>query len=280
VVTLIVLGFLTCAAVIVSGYALSLPIQHHVGSAPEDIKAESVTFPSASGSTLHGWVSRGTQGRGVVILMHGVRADRRNQLSRIRLFLHAGYTVLAFDFQSHGESEGRRITFGYLEALDAVAAVNYSKREFPGEPTAIVAQSLGGAAALLAPQPLPVNAMVLESVYPDIDAAICDRLEVYLGRAGCLLTPLYSALMPAVIGIPSSKLRPIDHIGTISVPVLILSGTADHRTTIAEARDLFGHAPEPKEFWAVEGAAHVDLLNFARTDYEHHVMPFLAKYLR
>jgi fermentation-respiration switch protein FrsA (DUF1100 family) len=276
----ITLGLSGLGLIIASVYVLSAPVQRVVGAPPADITAEEVEFPSLSGSILHGWVARGTPGQGVVILLHGVYADRRSQLNRVRLLQHTGYTVLSFDFQSHGESVGQRITFGRLESLDAMAAIDYAKRHFPGERVGAIGESLGGAALVLAPQPLPVDAMVLESVYPDIDHALCDRFTHYLGRAGCLLTPIYTALMPLVIGVHESELRPIDHIGSIASPLLILSGTADTRTTIAEAKDIYAHAPEPKEFWAVEGADHVDLMDYAPDDYERHVMPFLAKYLR
>jgi predicted alpha/beta-fold hydrolase len=173
-VVAIILGFSGLSAVIASGYVLSEPVQRVVGSPPADLNAQNIEFPSASGSILHGWIARGIPRQGVVILLHGVHDDRRSQLSRMRLLQHAGYTVLAFDFQSHDESLGHRITFGHLESLDAVAAVNYSKQLFPGERIGVIGVSLGGGAALLASRPLPVDALVLESVYPDIDRALCD----------------------------------------------------------------------------------------------------------
>ena len=44
---------------------------------------------------------------------------------RARLLAAAGFSVLLFDFQAHGESTGDRITFGRLEGLDARAAVAF-----------------------------------------------------------------------------------------------------------------------------------------------------------
>jgi fermentation-respiration switch protein FrsA (DUF1100 family) len=274
------LCLLGLGGVIASGYVLSAPVQRSVGPPPPDLKAEIATFRSPSGSMLHGWVVPGTRGSGVVVLMHAVRADRRSEVGRIRLLHEAGYSILAFDFQAHGESEGRHITFGHLESLDAGAAVQFAKARFGGERVAVIGQSLGGAAAVLAEKPLPVDAMVLESVYPDIEDALRDRLEHYLGPPGGLLVPAYVALMPMIIGVRASDLRPIDHIGSVASPVLIMSGTKDSRTKISEAEALFSRARQPKRFWAVEGAEHVDLLRYDRAGYERHVLPFLAKYLR
>ena len=178
------------------------------------------------------------------------------------------------------ESPGERITFGHLEALDAEAAVEFARQRAPSERLAMIGISLGGAAALLAPKPLNVDALILESVYPDIDDATANRLESYLGVGGRLLTPAYMRLMPLVLGFEPGQLRPIDRIASVRAPVLVLSGAEDPYTTLAEARDLFEHAHERKSFWSVPGASHVDLFHFAPDDYRRHVLPFLATHLR
>jgi alpha-beta hydrolase superfamily lysophospholipase len=64
-------------------------------------------------------------------MAHAVRADRRSMLGRAEFLHRAGYSVLLFDAQAHGESPGDRITFGYLEALDAAAAVSFAVARDP-----------------------------------------------------------------------------------------------------------------------------------------------------
>src|SRR5215831_13714010 len=96
-----------------------------IGPPPTDLQCEPVTFESASGSRLSGWFIRGQPQMGSVLLMHGIRANRLSMLDRARLLHRYGFSVLLFDFQSHGESSGRRISFGYLESLDARAAFEY-----------------------------------------------------------------------------------------------------------------------------------------------------------
>ena len=81
-------------------------------------------------------------------------------------------------------------------------------------------------------------------------------------------------------GVTVADLRPIDRVGEQSAPVFVLAGTADRYTTLTESRALFERAREPKEFWAVEGAAHVDLHAFAGTEYERRVGAFLRRHVR
>jgi uncharacterized protein len=273
-------GILLFAAVGLSGHLLARPAFAVIGEAPADLGAETVIIPSPSGSNLRGWLIRGRSGAGAVVVMHGVRGNRTGLIDRMRLLRDASYSVLGFDFQAHGESPGRRITFGFLESYDARAAVAYLRQRMPGERIGAIGPSLGGAAALLGDTPLHVDALVLEAVYPDIGSAIADRLEIRLGPPGRLIAPAYVLLMNAVIGVSPDRLRPIDRIDEVIAPVLIVSGTEDRHTTIAETRQMFARAKEPKALWEVEGAAHVDLLRYAPAEYERRVVGFLNRNLR
>ncbi len=264
-----------------AGGLLAQPIPAAVGEPPADLRAEAVQIPSRSGSVLRGWLSHGAQPppRGVVVLMHGVRANRLNLSERARLFLAAGYDVLAFDFQAHGESPGRHITFGFLESRDAEAAIAFARARYPGRPVAAVGSSLGGAALLLARHPLPLDAVVLESVYPTIEEAVENRLAIRLGLPGRFLEPLLTRQIEPRLGIPLSALRPVDHVADLGCPVYILAGTEDRHTPPEETRRLFAQARSPKDLWLVAGAAHVDLSRFAPAEYRRRVLSFLRRHL-
>jgi uncharacterized protein len=268
-----------------AGLFLSRPATVKIGMAPTDLAAENVTIKSRSGATLRGWFLEGHPGGGGVVLLHSVRANRLSMLERARILNASGFSVLLFDFQAHGESTGERVTFGHREALDAQSAVMFVRNRLPGEKVGAIGTSLGGAAALLGPSPLPVDALVLEAVYPDIGAAIENRLRLASGGTiGSIVTvPLVRLLelaMPSVVGVAPSELRPIDHIADLVAPVLIVAGTRDTRTTAAETLAMFDRARQPKSLWLVEGAGHVDLERYAPGAYREHVLAFLAQNLQ
>ncbi len=270
------------AAVAGSGVILSLGVHAKVGPPPRDLAAaETIDIPSRSGNKLRAWFLSGVPGQGAALLLHGIRADRRQLVERMRFLSHAGYSVLAMDFRAHGESTGNQITFGYLESLDALSAVEYLHRRLPAERIGVIGISLGGAAALLGPKPLPVDALVLESVYPCIESAIGNRIEARTGSAwlGRAVAKIYLLVMPAILHIQPESLRPIDRIHEIREPVLVVSGTADLHTKIEETGALYANAPEPREIWKVPGAAHVDLQNFAGIEYNTRILEFFARYL-
>jgi alpha-beta hydrolase superfamily lysophospholipase len=276
---------LLVAAVIGFGLFMSAPVPAVIGPPPDDLGAEAITIASPSGSQLKGWYIAGRPGGGAVVLLHGVHANRLSMVRRARLFKAAGFSVLLFDFQAHGESPGRRITFGRLEGLDAAAAVAFVRARAPGERVGAVGSSLGGAAAVLGPAPLAVDALVLESVYPEIGAAIANRIRVVLGPTiGAVVAPptawLFEVVLPPFLGVRPAELRPIDHMARITAPLLMAIGGRDDRTTPAEALAMFARAPEPKTLWVVEGMGHWDLEGFAPEPYRTRVLAFLAARLQ
>lgn len=263
----------------VAGDSLSAPVNHPVGAPPADLPARPVEFASESGSKLRGWLLPGRGGRGAVVLMHGVRADRTSMLGRALFLNAAGYAVLLFDFQAHGESPGSRVTFGYLESRDARAAVRFVRAQLPAERIGVVGVSMGGAAALLAEPPLEADAFVLEMVYPTLQEAVADRLRVRLGAWGGGLSPLLTAQLRPRLGVGAEQMRPVERVASIPAPKLFIVGAEDRHTTLEESRQLFGAAREPKELWVVAGAAHTDLHAVARAEYERRVLDFFAKNL-
>lgn len=281
-VLLAIVAVLLCgaAAAWYVGGKLMEPVPRVVGVPPAELGAREVTFRSESGSLIHGWLADGQPGAGAIVLLHGVRADRRDMLSRA-IFLHAlGYSVLLIDFQAHGESPGAHITFGDLESLDAIAAVEFLRSTIPGERVGAIGISLGAASLVLARKPLRLDAVVLESMYPTVEEAVADRLTLHLGSWAAVASPVLLTQMKPRLGVGPERLRPIDHIAELRAPLLLIHGARDEHTHPAEARRVFASASEPKIFWEVPGAAHVNLHRFAKAEYERRIAAWFDHYLK
>ncbi len=86
----------------------------------------------------------------VTILMHGFMANlKMNPIKSIAAALEKeGVATLRFDFNGHGKSGGRYqdMTVG-KELSDARAVLDYVKKRFPGQKTALLGHSQGGVVA-------------------------------------------------------------------------------------------------------------------------------------
>ena len=247
------------------------------------LEARTVHFPSRSGSVIRAWFAPGRPGAGAVLLLHGMGSNRSSMLTRASFLHRAGFAILAPDFQAHGESPGQHITFGELESFDAEAALAFLRQSVPGERVGIIGVSMGGAATLVGNKPLTADALVLESVYPTFKDAVADRLHTWLGPFGFLgtaMTPLLIDLVAPRIGVDPGRLRPIDVIGEVRQPLLLIAGTEDQYTRLDESRALYARATSQKQLWEVSGAGHEDLHDYAPLEYERRVGDFLIAHLR
>lgn len=277
VVSSLVLAIVAVTALWQLGTTLIRPTPQTVVLAPRH--GESVQLDAGGGRRVAGTYLAGP-GPGAVLLLHGIHADRRQMLRRAA-FLHAlGYTVFSIDLPGQGASTAPVVTFGLDEALGVRAALAELRRRAPGQPIGVVAVSLGAAAFVLCRDCGRVDAVVLESMYPTIEEAVANRLRMRLGPVGSALAPLLLWQVPLRLGIDLAQLRPIDGIGALDAPLLIVGGGADTHTTPAETRRLFASADAPKELWIVPGAAHVDLHDYMTAEYERRIGGFLSGRLR
>jgi pimeloyl-ACP methyl ester carboxylesterase len=262
------------------GPLLTAPAPTAVSTLSADFPVESVEIPSQQGVTVHGWLTRGKPGGGVLLLVHSMRSNRMEMLSRARFLKDQGYSVLFIDLQAHGETAGDHITFGLREAENVEASVAFLRKIFPSEQVGAIGASLGAAAIVLAQQNLKLDAVILESLHPTIEEAVDNRLKLHFGDHGSILLPLMLWQLSFYLDVSLDALSPITRINNFNAPVLFISGTHDVHTTQPETERLFDAARFPKELWIVPGARHFNMHSYAGREYEQRVSDFLSYYLR
>lgn len=262
------------------GSLVVAPAKRSVPIPPSDyLPIQLASLSSESTSSLAAWFIPRPDATATVVLLHPIRGNRLTMLSRAKLLYDAGYSIVLVDLHAHGESSGEHITFGHLERHDVGAAVEFARQKSPEHKIAIIGRSLGGASALLA-FPLPIDALVLESVYPTINEATRNRISRWLGPCSHVVAPCLLSQLHFRLGISSTDLRPIDNLAAARCPVLVLAGELDEHTTAAETSRMFDSAVEPKRLVMFPNAAHVDLLRANPELYTKSVLEFLASALR
>jgi alpha-beta hydrolase superfamily lysophospholipase len=268
---------LAAGAVWLAGSFLIKVAPHPVELAGMDVRT--LSLPISGGYLVAGSFLPGS-GAGAVLLLHGIHGDRRDMATRAR-FLHAqGYAVMLIDLPGQGASTLDAVTFGLHEAQGVRVALEQLRQLAPGQRVGVIGVSLGAASLVLCRDCPPVDAVVLESMYPTIEDAVEDRLRMRVGAIGRPLAKLLLWQLPLRLDIRPEELRPIARIAGLKAPVLIVGGSVDQHTTLAETERLYAAARPPKSLWIVDGAAHENLYAYAPLDYERQVGGFLAQWLR
>lgn len=258
--------------------ALLKPNPASIGKPPEDFAVEEVSFASESGSLISAWHHQGEPGRGVVVVAHGIHGNRWASLPKAQLMAEAGFSTLLIDLRCHGESPGEFVTLGHLERHDIRAAVEFARRRHPGEPVGVVGFSLGGAATALA-APLDVDAVVLEAVFPTIQAAVDNRTRLRLGTLAPIASQALLVQLKPRAGVSPADLRPIDALERLGCPVLIVGGATDRLTTPEDTRRMYAAASEPKQLGWFKGLGHRNYARWQPGNYRKLVVEFLVRHL-
>ncbi len=229
---------------------------------------------------LVGWAVEPAQPRGTVALFHGLRHNREHTLDRLVFLASAGYRCVAFDHRAHGESRGRRTSFGFYESRDVVAVLRLIQERWPNQPCAALGISMGAAAICFAANQLRgCDAFILESCYPDIGSAFANRLRNGYPRWYQRLSRGVAWVSERRLGVRLAQLVPAEHIGDLApAPVLLLTGMEDVHATPSETQQLYQRCRGPREIWFVPGAGHRDVFQTGGLLYQQRILDFLARW--
>lgn len=236
---------------------------------------ESVTFGNRAGLRLHGWYVPARARKSVVLVCHGFGTNRTEGWDVWPWLNEAGYGVLLFDFQAHGESEGRYTTVGLREVEDVVAAVEFVRQR---EGEEIVVLGLGfsmGASTLIAAavQTTAIQALVLDSAFATLRRAVARSFRVFFRLPPRIFTHPTLWFAERMTKGRVSEVQPIDLISAVAPrPVLIIQGTEDSIVDPEDCLLLYEAAGEPKWLWRIEGIDHVQARSAYPEEYRRRVL--------
>lgn len=217
--------------------------------------------------TLASWLIEPQQqpARGSVVLLHGVRQDRRSLSALGAAFSDAGYRSILVDLRGHGESSGRYLTYGSLEPEDVSAVLDdVAARGHELGPVGAFGFSYGAAVALdLGARDPRVCAVVAAAPFSSLREVLGDYRKKYLPRALDLLPEswfegaLRDAAWLAAFDLESAS--PLHWVQRSRARQLLIHGTADTQVPLRHSVALSSVAGARAELRSIAGAEHYDL---------------------
>ena len=223
----------------------------------EESGAEDVWLRASDGVRLHAWWVGVAGSRVATLYLHGNGGNLAHRPGHLREMAEAGSSVLIVDYRGYGKSGGRPTERGLYR--DADAAYDYLV-ERGCEPGKIVVhgESLGSAVAADLAARRPCGGVILECPFPS-------RSEM----AG--------TIVPVIGRIFASGFNTRRKIARLHAPLLVIHGDQDRTVPYAMGRAVFDAANEPKTFWTVEGATHVDIVEAAGPLYQQRLRDFYTR---
>jgi len=243
VVALLMTGACKLDTVVFSGNALDV-YKLPATLIPDSLRRE-VTFSSGS-ETLHGfWIRQpGSAPRLTVVYSHGKGENlaRDIEWTHAEFLWQCGFDVLTYDYRGFGRSTGTSEDELTLIA-DAKAALAFALTQ-PGVTLGRVvsyAHSLGSAPGIALASATPgLRALIVESGFSTGQAMAESANPLGMPVSWLLRQPMLNT----------------ERIAKVTAPVLVMHGDADILIPVAQGRELYAAAREPRQLRIVAGAGH------------------------
>jgi uncharacterized protein len=214
-----------------------------VGVIPKD-----VYFNAPNGNRLHGWFFKLPNSNYIAVVNHGNKGNigTMTHLTPVDLLLNSGVSVLLYDYEGYGISQGKPSLKGIL--ADGKAAYDYAITGLGYRPAQIIeyGESLGCAVAGRLAVCVPCAGVILQSGFASLER---------IGKEAMPIVKIYPSWL-----FPLPRLDTAEMLKQPHPPLLIIHGKQDTVVPFAHAEALYESASQPKQLLALPNTAHHDIL--------------------
>jgi pimeloyl-ACP methyl ester carboxylesterase len=199
---------------------------------------------------------------GTIVLLHGIRLDRRSLVDAGCDFADAGYRSVLVDLRGHGDSTGTFLTYGAVESRDISQLLDaLQSRGLSLGSLGVFGFSYGAAIAVeLGARDERVSAVVAVAPFASLREVMADYRHAYLPAP---LNAIPSQWFDLAIDEASQlaafdpdRSAPLRVIAHSRAHELLIHGTADTQIPLRHSVALASMAGPLAELWPVPGASH------------------------
>ena len=222
------------------------------GFPPPDLygrQVEEVWLTTLDKVKLNAWYLPNPTSEKVLLWFHGNAENIGYGLEHVVFYSRLGVNVLAVDYRGYGKSEGSPDEAGVYRDADAAYDYLIQVRHIQPKNIIVYGHSLGGAVAIDLASRRECGGLIVQSSFTSVKEMARRTFRI-----------------PLLEYIPKSQFNSLAKIQRVRAPVLIVHGTRDETVPFCMGQRLFDAAPEPKSFFAVEGAGHNDVIEIGGDD--------------
>jgi hypothetical protein len=251
---------------VIENRSIYFPPRYPEGFPPQQTyqgEVEDVWLQTADGVRINAFYHSNSASKQVLLWFHGNAENIGYCLDQMQALATIGVNILAVDYRGYGRSEGKPGEAGVYQDADAAYDFLVKQRHFRPQDIVIYGHSLGGAVAVSLASRRPCGGLIVQSSFTNVRAMARRVFPI-----------------PLVEYVVRSRFDSLEKIRDVHAPILIAHGTRDDVVPFTMSQQLFAAAPEPKRFYAVEGAGHNDLLEAGGESYLACLRRFVAESAR
>lgn len=234
------------------------------------------------------WIPNALANGRCAVLVHGYSDSKIGAIAWAPLLHSLGWAILTPDMRAHGESGGKFCTAGFWERHDLRQVIDQLKTDRPQQTRQLMLFGISTGAAICAATAAErddLQAVVLECPYADFRNSATFR-AVRLGMPGPWFQGAALGLAQWLGGCDFSAVRPVDMIGRIACPLLVIEAGQDQFVSQADRRAVEAAvAARPPQYgagvyWELPEAHHVLGMAADPAQYRLRIEQFLVTALQ
>jgi alpha-beta hydrolase superfamily lysophospholipase len=198
-----------------------------------------------------------------IILCHGFAAHKDALFfpALAQALVYEGFAVLRFDCRACGASEGTLHPTYKTMVDDLTAAINFMRRDARIMEVTLIGHSMGATSCIMAAN-ASIAALVLIAgvAFPEESAEKKRGVFVHKGKTFTLTLPSPSQksfLFAESWFADAKECHPLKKIKELKLPLLLVHGNLDERISVAQSKEFFLAAHNPKTLQILAGADHL-----------------------
>lgn len=219
--------------------------------------------------------------KNAVMILSGRTESLRYGYYFARPYANAGFSVLVVDPRAHGWSDGEYNTLGFEESKDQKAWARFLQEQYGIENLVFHGICIGAAGGMMAITsencPSCVKALVTEGMF----ANFWESMRNHIIERKRMMPPIMHCIDFWCKRYTGHSMRkgPIDYIGKMDKPLLMLQSMEDPYSTPAYAQKLYDLCPsEHKQLVYFETGGHSQLRILHTEKYDGEITAFLNKH--
>lgn len=224
-------------------------------------KLERVEILSHDGLKLCGNYLAHPEAKGTILLFHGFRTDGYVDFSCVfPYYYNLGYSILHVLQRSHGESEGKYITFGVKERFDCQRWAQYAYERFGADhPLLLDGMSMGASTVLMAAGlelPPTVRGIIADCGFTSGWEEISYLIRKAHVPCGGLVLRAADLFAKNIADFSFRECSTVESLQNCDLPVLLIHGREDDFVPPRFSAENYRACRGKKELHIVPGAKH------------------------
>ena len=232
------------------------PYGNHIRTPAEiGLTFEDVAIKTQDALELHAWfLSVSTPTCATILFLHGNAENISTHIASVHWLPARGFNVLLLDYRGYGSSDGTPSLAGFQLDIDAAVSYLLGRADVDQSTLVVFGQSLGAATAIYyaahGAHRSDIRGLVADSAFSGYRGIAREKMASFWLTWPFQWIPLLT--VPTVYD-------PLAAVSGVSpIPLLLVHGDEDRIIPPAHSERLFAAAREPKQFWKVEGAGHIE----------------------